>query len=293
MDNLFESVVGDHEQLINDLTRVDRNVPPTIDHRLLFCMDHTASSYGKDGQKRLKDQAREACQLLINSLFNLPHVSVEGRVCAALPEDCVLPLPRTLPVPKVKQMTRWERFATQKGIKKVKKSRMVFDEASQDYVPRYGYAGGKKDSLKDWLIEVPQHGDQAEDQFAKKAAEKKSNVDKNQMQQRRNQEEALAARSGVHHKQFRNLQLKKMIIESKGATASMGRFDKKLHNEDVVKVPRQKRKFDALTLPDGMEKEQVLRIADKVNSSAGTAKGKDNLIIRKAVKAVRQGRSKK
>jgi regulator of ribosome biosynthesis len=41
-------------------------------------------------------------------------------------------------VPAAKKKTRWEEYAQQKGIRKRKKGRMVYDETA-----------------KDWLIEVP------------------------------------------------------------------------------------------------------------------------------------------
>ena len=39
--------------------------------------------------------------------------------------------------------TKWEAFATQKGITKKKRSKLVFDEGAQDWKRRFGY--GKAD----------------------------------------------------------------------------------------------------------------------------------------------------
>lgn len=41
--------------------------------------------------------------------------------------------------PKIKPPSKWEEFRRQKGIKKVKRSRMVFDETVKDWKPRWGY----------------------------------------------------------------------------------------------------------------------------------------------------------
>jgi regulator of ribosome biosynthesis len=61
----------------------------------------------------------------------------------------------TLQLPKPKPMTRWEKFAKEKGITKTKKSRIVFDDQKQDWIPRWGYKGAN--NQEDWLMEVPQN----------------------------------------------------------------------------------------------------------------------------------------
>jgi hypothetical protein len=48
-------------------------------------------------------------------------------------------LPREKPVPKAPEATRWELFAKEKGIKKRKRERMVFDEEKKEWAPRWGY----------------------------------------------------------------------------------------------------------------------------------------------------------
>ena len=58
------------------------------------------------------------------------------------------------PVPKVKPETRWQKFAKAKGIKKQKRSRMIFDEATQEWKPRFGYKR-VNDDQNDWVIPVP------------------------------------------------------------------------------------------------------------------------------------------
>ena len=60
------------------------------------------------------------------------------RLLAGWRPDGPSPLPQA---PKPKPPTRWEEFAAMKGIQNRKRSRMVFDELSQEYKPRYGYVG--------------------------------------------------------------------------------------------------------------------------------------------------------
>lgn len=51
-------------------------------------------------------------------------------------------------------MTRWQQFAQMKGIRKQKKSRKVWDDATQTWKPRWGK--DRIDNVKDkWVLEVP------------------------------------------------------------------------------------------------------------------------------------------
>lgn len=48
-------------------------------------------------------------------------------------------LPRGKPIPKPKPLTKWEKFAKEKGIVKKKRSKLAFDEATQDWKRIHGY----------------------------------------------------------------------------------------------------------------------------------------------------------
>jgi regulator of ribosome biosynthesis len=66
-----------------------------------------------------------------------------------------MPLPREKSIPKEKEPTKWERFAAKKGIKaKKREGKLVYDEASGEWVPRYGFKGANKKGESDWLVEV-------------------------------------------------------------------------------------------------------------------------------------------
>nr|BAN64833.1 regulator of ribosome biosynthesis, putative [Babesia bovis] len=56
-------------------------------------------------------------------------------------------MPRMYPLPKPKPKTRWQIFAEARGIKKHKRSRLVFDKSVNDWVPRWGYKSIKKGPL--------------------------------------------------------------------------------------------------------------------------------------------------
>ena len=61
------------------------------------------------------------------------------------PDNVILPkstliLPRSKKIPKQKAMTKWEKFRKERGMNpRQKRSRMVFSELAQDWVPRWGH----------------------------------------------------------------------------------------------------------------------------------------------------------
>lgn len=139
------------------------------------------------GAKRsdfLKQAATTATQFLIDRVFQLPVEIVEDVFVAKLPAPETL-LPREKPVPKQKPPTKWEQYAKMKGITKTKKSKMVFDEASGEWKPRWGYKR-KNDSTKQWLVEIKSNEDPNQDFFAKRTTEKNERVAKNELQRLRN-----------------------------------------------------------------------------------------------------------
>lgn len=60
-------------------------------------------------------------------MWELPTERVEECVVAKLPAP-VFVLPRSRKCPTAKPLTKWEKFAKEKGIKKVKKDKKVFDQ---------------------------------------------------------------------------------------------------------------------------------------------------------------------
>lgn len=133
----------------------------------------------------LKRICTEDTKLIINELFTLPAETVDDVICVKLPPGKTI-LPREKPLPKARPMTKWQEYAKTKGIQKRKKTRMVFDEASKEYKPRFGYKRAN-DNTKDWLIEVPQNADNPdEDFFAKRVEAKNERKAKNELQRLRN-----------------------------------------------------------------------------------------------------------
>lgn len=53
-------------------------------------------------------------------------------------------------------MTKWQAFAATKGIDpKPRRDRLVFDEETQEWVPKWGYKGKNKQLENQWIVEVP------------------------------------------------------------------------------------------------------------------------------------------
>ncbi|KAI4289685.1 MAG: hypothetical protein L6R35_001053, partial [Caloplaca aegaea] len=104
---------------------------------------------------QLSATARDCAQALINQLLTTcPVTSSSDGVHLTLPPPTT-PLPREKPLPAVKEKTKWEKFAEKKGIKdKKKEGKMVFDEETQEWVPKWGYKGRNKDGEQDWIVEV-------------------------------------------------------------------------------------------------------------------------------------------
>ncbi|KAJ2248006.1 Rhodanese- sulfurtransferase, partial [Coemansia sp. RSA 454] len=222
--------------------------------------------------------SREGAQLLVNELFSQPTTVDEDSVYAMLPKITTT-LPREKPLPKEKPMTRWEKFAKLKGIESRKKSRLVFDETSGEYRPRFGYKGVNNDDQKPWLIEVPGNADVNADMYQERRDEKKERIEKNTRRMTRNAEERMAVERGLNPRDMRKRELQNALVMSKGSTASMGKFDEKLKGEPKVKG--LKRKFDPLVAAAGTEKSKNMDILNRV------AKGDSSETVVNARKAQR------
>lgn len=149
----------------------------------------------------LASVTRDNLQLLINQVLSLPiktttetHGSSTGQdstmTLIQLPEPST-PLPREKAIPKAKAATKWEQFAARKGIKaKAKDGKMVYDEATGEWVPKWGYKGKNKDLDNQWLVEVEDKvkgtADELVDPRKLSRDERKRLIKKNEAQHKRN-----------------------------------------------------------------------------------------------------------
>ncbi|RCK60520.1 Regulator of ribosome biosynthesis [Candida viswanathii] len=187
---------------------VDKPIPNTYDLGNLATFDPNPldntilqSTSEKDKEEYLTSVTRDNVQLLINQILSLPvktttetHGSSTGQnstmTLIQLPEPTTV-LPREKPIPKKKPMTKWEQFAARKGIKpKEKSGKLVFDEASGEWVPKWGYKGKNKEVDEQWLVEVDDKVKNTEkeliDPRTLRRAERKKLVKKNELQHKRN-----------------------------------------------------------------------------------------------------------
>jgi regulator of ribosome biosynthesis len=137
-------------------------------------------------------------------------------------------------------LTTWEKFAKTKGIKNRKRSRMVFDETTQEWKARWGYK--RIDDPKDnWVVEVPDRADPYQDYFEKQAEERKERVAKNEYKRLKNiarNEKGGRIKAPLPPPLTKDLskhQLTQALGKAKVATASVGQFTKVLPDEPVPK----------------------------------------------------------
>lgn len=80
-----------------------------------------------DKEDYLTETTRENVQLIVNALWEQPVERFEECIVAKLPEPSfVLPRSKKCPVPK--PLTKWQKFALEKGIKKTKKDKKMYDD---------------------------------------------------------------------------------------------------------------------------------------------------------------------
>lgn len=234
--------------------------------------------------------AQGKAQMLLNEVFDLPR-DAEGKSAGepivTLPKR--LPrslLPRQRPVPKPKPETRWEKFAKEKGIEQRKRGRMVWDEAHNDWRPRWGY-GKANDETKDWIVEHKEgdHYDSDEDPFLARARAKKERVLKNKLQQTRNKMEASRAAEasapipvGLPVDLSRNAlaggrsksgmgTAMSVLKTAQTATASMGDFDERGADEADLRRKGKRKRRAAVESSDDIDMMQ--RMADRVLRRTG------------------------
>merc|ERR1719215_498300 len=138
---------------------------------------------------------------------------------------------------------------------KRKRSKLVFDEASGDWKPRWGYKSAKssQDKVNNWAIEVKDGQDPFENPFEKQAAEKKLFIARQKMREVRNKVEALGGKLRASTPELKGVScnrgntgrgkdgLKEALKRAQGSTASMGKFDSRAPNE-ATNLRSKKRK---------------------------------------------------
>merc|ERR1711920_597541 len=134
---------------------------------------------------------RDSVQLLVNKIFALPRKDLDVGSTVELPKSEVFRLPRSKPVPKDKSKTRWQKFMEERNMKKRKRSKLVWDENSGDWLPRWGYKSAKHVAERANAIHEVRQGENPDaNPFDKQAAEKKLLLARQKMREVRNKVEA-------------------------------------------------------------------------------------------------------
>ena len=212
-----------------------------------------------------------------------------------LPES-IITLPRSLPIPIQKPMTKWEKYKMEKGITQRKRGRMVYSEEVGDWVPRWGKGSVKhiQDSMN-WVMEEKEPG---VNPFEQKSNEKQIAKAKQMKKQIKNEEFAkkyLAQKKGMSNNNEKNegnninkqhiskkmrkafkaqkeierlnedkKNLGKRLEQVQKSTRSMGNFDKKLKNEKEVNLLKKKRVRKDILTDKSKEKSRDKRILDNI-----------------------------
>ena len=268
-----------------------------------------AKEVKKDVEGKFKEIATTMAQALITKLFALPSTpALVGRM-VELPKPATL-LPRFKPLPKPKPLTRWEKFAKEKGIVKRKREKYKFDENTGKFKRRYGY--DRVNDINDiGIIEAKASDKVGEDPFTKHKKEKRERV--RRQEERRLTNLKNAAKEGgksalpatlslaralpqsddyLNSEPVRRKASKKDLltgaIAASHSTASMGKFDRKSKLEDRMGNKRGKRQQFTPVVGKGKkgisdaEKDIIEETMRKV-ISAGS---KPVLDVNKAVKQV-------
>jgi len=192
-------------------------------------------------------------------------------------------------------LTKWEKFAKEKGISHRKKEKAVWDEEKQEWVNRWGWKGKNKELEGQWLTEVPANADVDHDPSKIAREERKGRVAKNERQMAQNVARAQgeSSISGPSTREQRKNEINRTLATSRVSTASMGRFDKVLEGEKKSKG--MKRKFEPAEAPVEQEKAANLALIQRMEKEPRQKKAKKDtadsvLNVRKAIRSASRGK---
>lgn len=272
---------------------VEKHLECRIDVGMMLCSDPNdldQELLEKSKEDYLKSLTRDNTQLLINAIWELPTERVDECIVAKLPPPTTV-LPRLRRVPGPRPLTKWEKFAKEKGIKKKKTIKKQYDEVLDKWVPTYGHKRAEAEKQKEWVLEVPKNVDPYEDMFQKKIDLRSEKVAKNEIQRMKNivraKKEEVPRGGFLGPESASASQLLTAVTVAKSSTASVGKFQEKLPKEKTARglgvkelIPGAKRKPSHLT--ENAEKEVNL---DLVNS---ILKKKPKYDVEKAISLQKQ-----
>ncbi|KRX72486.1 Ribosome biogenesis regulatory -like protein [Trichinella sp. T6] len=281
------------EPTCNTGLNITRAVDPSIDlGNLLVDEQEPVDQHlmKENTEMAIMNKVRESVQLMANKLWELPTQRVEDAVVVELPAPTSR-LPREKPIPKKAPPTKWEEYAKMKGIQKRKRTRMIWDEAAQDWKPRWGY-NRANDNTKDWLIEIPRQKDPYVDYFGERKEAKKERIAKNELRRlknisRRVKGSSSSVLSSLPHIGVGLESVAHKVERARIATASMGKFTEKLRGEKAPKNKGKKNKFLPNEISAQEENDRYFQTLKAMQSKA------EILNVNKAVKMQNQAEEQK
>lgn len=104
----------------------------------------------------IESSSIDSIQNLVKTLFDKVLSDIDNNQShnglVSLPKTTII-LPRSKPIPKPRQPTKWELFAKSKGIVRQKRGGKVFDESTKMWVPRHGSKSIKNRKMNNWCHE--------------------------------------------------------------------------------------------------------------------------------------------
>jgi hypothetical protein len=150
-------------------------------------------------ERNLLEKATVGTTQLLSALFSLPYKPSDEGPLALLPthkNDTSLVegnsftlLPREKTPPGLKEDTKWDKFAKEKGIEQRKRGRQAWDEDTGEWKYRTGADKMSKSKEDSWpIMEVKRGDDPYADPWEKRREERAEKVDKNMEARMRNLE---------------------------------------------------------------------------------------------------------
>ncbi|EFC47573.1 ribosome biogenesis regulatory protein [Naegleria gruberi] len=140
----------------------------------LMCLDvHPIETPSQD---QLLNSARDNVQLLVNRLFQIENITHEETGLYAELPDPEFRLPRGKPCPKKREMTRFEKYQQEKGLRvrgKNERDALVYDEVHDEFRPRFGWKKANNAAENDIIIPAKAGDEKFEDPFLQRQLEKK------------------------------------------------------------------------------------------------------------------------
>mgnify|MGYP001615449287 CR=1 FL=1 len=134
--------------------------------------------------------------------------------------------------------TRWEAFAKEKGIQKKKRSRKVFDEATQDWVPRWGANSVKKlENKRNFVADHDEDDHLNPDPFKKGHMEKHLQKEKHILREEKNSLRKLGDKTKSEYSDRladRKKKVKK-VLEIGSTTILIQPLNPQLQKEDLIR----------------------------------------------------------